>query len=119
MKVTLKVSGKGSGWRVSDLAFVGLECGDKTTVRQPRRSACQRKSALRRTGRTPFRPRQERSQPRKTAYPHAETAAAITSFLDCGDLHADFTRRPLPDCGDEFLLAFSYSQSVSTRRCPR
>lgn len=34
-----------------------------------------------------------------------EVTAAITAFLDFGDLHAGLTRNHCPDCDHEFLLA--------------
>ena len=40
----------------------------------------------------------------------SEAAAAIDAFLDCGDLHAGFTRYRCPDCDHEFLLAFTCKQ---------
>jgi hypothetical protein len=47
----------------------------------------------------------------------AEAAAAIEAFLDCGDLHAGFTRLYCPDCGHEFLLAFSCKQRGLCATC--
>ena len=61
-----------------------------------------------------YRPRQPRASPVwQILHDHAaklpglsvEAAGAITAFLDCGDLHAGFTRLHCPDCGHEFLLA--------------
>ena len=71
--MTRKVSDKGGGWRVSDLACADLECGDKTTVRQQRRSD----HAMKRYSRPP--------------------EVAITSVPDCGDLRAGFTGYQCPN----------------------
>jgi hypothetical protein len=63
-----------------------------------------------------YRPRQPRASPVwQIFHDHAakvpglspEAAAAISAFLDCGDLHAGFTRLLCPDCGHEFLLALN------------
>ncbi|MBI4624704.1 MAG: transposase zinc-binding domain-containing protein, partial [Verrucomicrobia bacterium] len=48
---------------------------------------------------------------------HPETAAAIAAFLECGDLHAGFTRLLCPDCGHEFLLAFTCKQRGLCASC--
>jgi hypothetical protein len=57
-----------------------------------------------------YRPRQPRASPVwQILHDHAakvpglspEAAAAIAAFLDCGDLHAGFTRLHCPDCGHE------------------
>lgn len=73
-----------------------------------------------------YRPRQPRASPVwQILHDHAakvpglspETAAAINAFLDCGDLHAGFTRLHCPDCGHEFLLAFSCKQRGLCASC--
>lgn len=46
-----------------------------------------------------------------------EAAAAISAFLDCGDLHAGFTRLLCPYCGHEFLLAFTCKQRGLCASC--
>ena len=48
---------------------------------------------------------------------HPEAAAAIDAFLDCGDLHAGFTRCRSPECDHEFLLAFSCKQRSLCASC--
>jgi hypothetical protein len=57
-----------------------------------------------------YRPRQPRASPVwQVLHDHAaklpglspESAATITAFLDCGDLHAGFTRFHCPDCDHE------------------
>ena len=59
---------------------------------------------------TRYHPRQPRASPvwqvlhdhaAKLPSLHPEAAAAITAFLDCGDLHAGFTRFHCPDCDHE------------------
>ncbi|MSU49351.1 MAG: hypothetical protein EXS37_09745 [Opitutus sp.] len=66
-----------------------------------------------------YRARQPRASPVwQVLHDHAaklpglstDAAAAIAAFLDCGDLHAGFTRFHCPDCDHEFLLAFSCKQ---------
>ena len=73
-----------------------------------------------------YRPRQPRASPVwQILHDHAaklpglspKTAAAITAFLDCGDLHAGFTRLHCPDCGHEFLLAFTCKQRGLCASC--
>ena len=73
-----------------------------------------------------YRPRQPRASPVwQTLHDHAakvpglsvEVAGAIAAFLDCGDLHAGFTRLNCPDCGHEFLLAFSCKQRGLCASC--
>jgi hypothetical protein len=73
-----------------------------------------------------YRPRQPRASPVwQILHDHAakspglssEIAAAITVFLECGDLHAGFTRLHCPDCGHEFLLAFSCKQRGLCASC--
>ena len=72
-----------------------------------------------------YRPRQPRASPvwqaclrrpgRQVLHDHAnklpalhpEAAAAIEAFLEGGDLRAGFTRLHCPDCGHEYLLAFT------------
>ena len=73
-----------------------------------------------------YRPRQPRASPVwQILHDHAakvpglspEAAAAIAAFLDCGDLHAGFTRLHCPDCGHEFLLAFTCKQRGLCASC--
>ncbi len=44
-------------------------------------------------------------------------ATAIEAFLECGDLHAGFTRLHCPECGHEYLLAFSCKQRGLCASC--
>ncbi len=73
-----------------------------------------------------YRPRQPRASPvwqvlhdhaAKLSSLPADTAAAITAFLRCGDLHAGFTRLHCPDCDHEFLLAFTCKQRGLCASC--
>ena len=73
-----------------------------------------------------YRPRQPRASPVwQVLHDHAdiipslhpEAAAAITAFLRCGDLHAGFTRLHCPDCGHEYLLAFTCKQRGLCASC--
>ena len=73
-----------------------------------------------------YRPRQPRASPvwqvlhdhaNKLPALHPEAAAAIVAFLACGDLHAGFTRLHCPDCGHEFLLAFTCKQRGLCTSC--
>jgi hypothetical protein len=73
-----------------------------------------------------YRPRQPRASPvwqvlhdhaNKLPALHPEAAAAIAAFLACGDLHAGFTRLHCPDCGHEFLLAFTCKQRELCTSC--
>lgn len=75
---------------------------------------------------TRYRPRQPRASPVwQVLHDHAdkvpglppEAAAAIEAFLECGDLHAGFTRLHCPDCGHEYLLAFSCKQRGLCATC--
>jgi hypothetical protein len=47
----------------------------------------------------------------------AATTAAIEAFLECGDLHAGFTRLQCPDCRHEFLCPFSCKQRGLCASC--
>lgn len=73
-----------------------------------------------------YRPRQPRASPVwQILHDHGdklpavapENAAAIQEFLDCGDLHAGFTRLHCPDCGHQFLLAFTCKQRGLCASC--
>lgn len=73
-----------------------------------------------------YRPRQPRASPiwqilhdhaAKVPGLSAAAAAAIAAFLDCGDLHAGFTRLHCPDCGHEFLCPFSCKQRGLCASC--
>jgi hypothetical protein len=73
-----------------------------------------------------YRPRQPRASPVwQVLHDHAarlpglsaNAAGAIDAFLECGDLHAGFTRLHCPDCGHEFLLAFSCKQRGLCAAC--
>jgi len=75
---------------------------------------------------TRYRPRQPRASPvwqvlldhaAKLPGVSAEAAAAITAFLNCGDLHAGFTRLHCPDCDHEFLSPFSCKQRGLCASC--
>jgi len=73
-----------------------------------------------------YRPRQPRTSPAwQILHDHAakppghsvEAAGAIAAFLACGDLHAGLTRLLCPDCGHEFLLAFTCKQRGLCASC--
>ena len=73
-----------------------------------------------------YRPRQPRASPvwqilhdhaAKLPGLSADAAAALDAFLECGDLHAGFTRFHCPDCGHEFLLAFTCKQRGLCASC--
>ena len=73
-----------------------------------------------------YRPRQPRASPvwqilhdhaAKLPGLSADAAAAIDAFLECGDLHTGFTRFHCPDCGHEFLLAFTCKQRGLCASC--
>jgi len=75
---------------------------------------------------TRYRPRQPRASPvwqvlhdhaDKLPFLHPEATTAIAEFLECGDLHAGFTRLHCPDCGHEYLLAFSCKQRGLCASC--
>ncbi|MSU49288.1 MAG: hypothetical protein EXS37_09425 [Opitutus sp.] len=55
--------------------------------------------------------------PRNSLAYRTDAAAAIAAFLDCGDLHAGFTRLHCPDCGHEFLCPFSCKQRGLCASC--
>jgi len=44
---------------------------------------------------------------RKYGFFRSYTRKVIYRYLDCGDLHHGFARVKCPDCGHEYLLAFS------------
>jgi len=73
-----------------------------------------------------YRPRQPHASPVwQILHDHAAkvpglspaAAATIAAFLDCGDLHAGFTRLHCPDCDHEFLCPFSCKQRGICASC--
>jgi hypothetical protein len=57
----------------------------------------------------PGRRRSSHEPPPATSAPdHADTV--VQAFLRCGDLHAGFTHLHCPECGHDFLLAFTCKQ---------